>query len=158
MILISILFCVSHASAQQPRSLEIGPDRSVTFRLAAPKAAEVTVSGEFMKGSKALVKDERGVWSITIGPIEPEIYNYNFTIDGVRTIDPGNPNVKTGSTPSTISSILEVRGDRPAFYDGQPVPHGEIRTVWYDSKSTGALRRLTIYTPPGYEMSTERYP
>ncbi len=52
----------------------------------------------------------KGLWTITVGPIEPEIYNYNFTVDGVRTIDPENPNVKTGSTPSTIASILEVRG------------------------------------------------
>ena len=89
--------------APVPRSPEVAPDRTVTFRLAAPGAREVTVSGEFMKGSKPLVKDADGVWSVTIGPIEPEIYYYNLTIDGVKTIDPGNPDVKTGSTPSTIS-------------------------------------------------------
>jgi enterochelin esterase family protein len=88
---------------------------------------------------------------VTLGPLEPEIYHYNFTVDGVRTIDPGNPEVKTGSTAQTISSILEVPGDTPTFYDGQPVPHGEIHTHWYHSKSLGTLRRLTVYTPPGYE-------
>jgi enterochelin esterase family protein len=99
------------------------------------------------------------VWTVTVGPLEPEIYNYNFTIDGVRAIDPANPNVKTGSTPSTISSILEVRGDRPAFYDGQDVPHGDIRTHWYQSKSLAALRRVTVYTPPGYDANPRtRYP
>ena len=93
---------------------------------------------------------------MTVGPIEPEIYHYNFTIDGVRTIDPGNPDLKTGSTSSTLASVLEVRGDRPAFYDGQPVPHGEIRTHWYHSKSLNTLRRLTVYTPPGYDRESRR--
>src|SRR5262249_5737670 len=83
---------------QAVRSPEIGADRRVTFRISAPKATEVTVSGEFQSGSKSLQKNEAGVWSITVGPIEPEIYAYNFTIDGVRTIDPNNPDVKTGST------------------------------------------------------------
>jgi len=141
------------------RSPEIAPDRTVTFRVAAPHAAEVTLTGEFMKGSKPLVKDANGVWSVTVGPLEPEIYNYNLTIDGVRTIDPGNPDVKTGSTPSTIASILEVKGDHPAFYDGQAVPHGEIRSEWYPSKTLGTLRRLTVYTPPDYDRDpTLRYP
>ena len=69
---------------------------------------------------------------LTVGPLAPEIYAYNFTIDGIKTIDPGNYEVKTGSTASTIGSILEVPGDHPAIYDAQPVPHGEIRTDWYD--------------------------
>jgi enterochelin esterase-like enzyme len=145
--------------APAPRSPEISSDRTVTFRLASPDAREVTLSGEFMKASKPLVKDASGVWSVTVGPLEPEIYYYNLTIDGVKTIDPGNPDVKTGSTPSTISSVLEVKGDRPAFYDGQPVPHGEIHANWYHSKSLGALRRLTVYTPPQYDDDRNvRYP
>jgi len=148
-------------AAPAPRivSPEISSDRHVTFRLAAPQAHEVLVTGEFMKGSKSMEKGENGVWSVTVGPIEPEIYYYNFTIDGVRTIDPNNPEVKTGSTPSTISSTLEVHGDGPAFYDGQAVPHGEIRTHWYQSKSLDSLRRLTVYTPPDYGRDTRtRYP
>ena len=153
-----LLTCAAACAQQLPKSPEVNSDRTVTFRLNAPKATEVTVSGEFMQGSKALVKDDKGVWSVTLGPIAPEIYNYNFTIDGVKTIDPGNPNVKTGSTPSTIQSILEVRDSGAAFYDGQPVPHGEIRTLWYHSKSLGTLRRVTIYTPPGYDASQTRYP
>ena len=150
--------------AQQPPparivSPEVSAERRVTFRLLAPKARDVTVTGEFMSENRALEMDGNGVWSVTIGPIEPEIYHYNFTIDGVRTIDPANPHLKTGSTASTLASVLEVRGDRPAFYDGQPVPHGEIRTHWYHSKALGTLRRLTIYTPPGYDGDqSKRYP
>lgn len=147
------------AAPKNVSSPEVASDRHVTFRLAAPQAHEVQVTGEFLKGSKNLEKNEMGVWSVTLGPLEPEIYNYNFTIDGVRTIDPGNPEVKTGSTPGTISSILEIHGDAPAFYDGRPVPHGEIRTHWYQSNSLNGLRRLTVYTPPGYDGNVQtRYP
>ncbi len=138
--------------AQGPvHSPEVAPDRRVTFRVLAPNANQVSLTGEFQHGSKPLEKNEQGLWTITIGPLEPEIYNYNFTIDGVRTIDPNNPNVKTGSTPSTIASILEVPGGQPAFYDARNVPHGEIRTHWYESKALHATRRLTVYTPPDYD-------
>lgn len=159
MFLVVVLVCPLYAQDSRPiSSPEVAADGQVTFRLLAPKATEVTLTGEFMKGSKGLQKDEKGVWSVTIGPLQPEVYNYNFTIDGVRTIDPGNPNVKTGSTPSTIASILEVKGNSPAFYDGQPVPHGEVHTLWYHSKAIGSLRRVTVYTPPGYHRNqNERY-
>src|SRR5665213_3733055 len=109
-VLAGMFACAAPALAQAPVgnpaparvvSPEIGPDHRVTFRLLAPNATEVSVSGEFMKGSQALERNARGVWSATVGPIEPEIYYYNFTIDGVHTIDPGNPQVKTGSTAGT---------------------------------------------------------
>jgi enterochelin esterase family protein len=147
------------AFARPVRSPEISPDRHVTFRLRAPDVTSVTLSGEFMRGTQPFVKDPDGVWSVTVGPLAPEIYAYNFTIDGIKTIDPGNYEVKTGSTASTIGSILEVPGDHPAIYDAQPVPHGEIRTDWYDSKSLNSIRRVTIYTPPGYDSSGKtKYP
>jgi Carbohydrate-binding module 48 (Isoamylase N-terminal domain) len=92
---------------QAVRSPEVGPDRRVTFRLRAPQATEVTVSGEFQSGSVTMTKDSSGVWSVTVGPLKPEIYNYNFTIDGVKTIDPGNAEVKTGSTPSTMGRFIQ---------------------------------------------------
>ncbi len=141
------------------KSPEIGPDRRVTFRLRAPKATEVELTGEFMHGSKPLVKDAGGVWSFTSDPLPSEIYGYNLTIDGIKTIDPGNAEVKTGSTAATIQSLLEVPGESSAFYDARPVPHGEIRTEWYESKSLQTIRRVTIYTPPGYDASGHtRYP
>jgi enterochelin esterase family protein len=157
--------CVLVASVLQAQnapavhSPEITADRRVTFRLRAPAAKEVTLSGEFQKGSRPMEKGADGVWSVTVGPIEPEIYNYVFTVDGVRIIDPANAQVKTGSTPSTIMSILDVKGDKPAFYDPQPVPHGEVRTHWYESKSLKYTRRLVVYTPPGYDANPrKRYP
>lgn len=147
------------AAVRSVRSPEVGPDRRVTFRVLAPKANEVTLTGEFMEGAKSFEKDEKGLWSVTIGPLEPEIYYYYFNIDGVRAIDLANAKVKTGASAVTIESVLEVPGDGPAFYDGQDVPHGEVRTHWYESKSLKALRRLTVYTPPGYDRNTKiRYP
>ena len=148
-------------SAQQnaaPASPEVHPDRRVTFRLLAPKAAEVKLSGEFMTGEKMLEKDAKGLWSVTIGPLEPEIYNYNLIVDGVSNIDPGNPSVKLASNPNTMGSVLEVPGPSPAFYDGQATPHGAVQMRWYPSKSVEALRRLLVYTPPDYETSKVRYP
>jgi enterochelin esterase-like enzyme len=150
---------VSAAYAQQARPLvspEILADGRVTFRVNAPKADEVTLTGEFLDGPRSFAKDADGVWTVTVGPIAPEVYHYNFTIDGVRTIDPANPQLKTAST---ITSVLEVPHASPAFYDPQPVPHGEIRTHWYHSTSLGTVRRLTVYTPPGYDKNrSTRYP
>jgi enterochelin esterase-like enzyme len=148
------------APARAPRisSPQVSADRRVTFNVAAPRATEVLLTGEFAKGSKSFTRGPDGVWSVTIGPLEPEIYHYNVTIDGVRTIDPGNPQIKTGSSPSTTASILEVRGEHPAFYDGQAVPHGTVHTHWYQSKSLDSLRSALVYTPPGYERGKGRLP
>jgi len=146
---------------QAVRSPEVLHDGRVIFRLQAPKAVEVSVAGEFKPGGQpiAMEKDDKGLWSATVGPLRPEIYNYNFTIDGVRTIDPNNPNVKTGSTPSTIQSVLDVRSDEPAFYDGKAVPHGVVHERWYQSRSLGSLRRLLVYTPPDYDRNrSSKYP
>ena len=77
-----------------------------------------------MDGSRAMMKGADGVWSVTVGPIRPEVYEYEFTIDGVTFLDPRNPVVKTNQGPSAISSLLTVRGDEPLFFDVRPVPHG----------------------------------
>jgi enterochelin esterase family protein len=150
------------AAASQPAfvpSPEIHPDRRVTFRLQAPEVSSVVVRGEFAPGPLTMQKNEAGLWSVTVGPVPPEIYHYNFFIDGVRTIDINNPRVKSGSTPNTIQSILEIPGDQAAFYDGQQVPHGTVDERWYHSKSLQSLRRLRVYTPPHYDHNpSARYP
>lgn len=139
-------------------SPEIASDRRVTFRLQAPEAKAVTVSGDFGSDT-ALRKGEDGLWSVTVGPLDPEMYVYYFTVDGVRLIDPSNPQVKIGYVTSTTTSLLTVPGEKPAFYDVQNVPHGEIRTLLYKSKSNGVTRELTVYLPPGYDQSGgRRYP
>ena len=139
-------------------SPEVAADRRVTFRLRAPEAKKVTVSGDF-GNDVDLRAGEDGIWSATIGPLDPEMYVYYFTADGVRLTDPSNPQLKIGYVTSTTTSLVTVPGDGPAFYDVQDVPHGEIRTLLYRSRSNGTTRELTVYVPPGYdEARNQRYP
>jgi enterochelin esterase-like enzyme len=140
------------------RSPELSSDRHATFRLLAPKAGEVILQGDFQNGRTNMQKDEKGVWSVTIGPIPPDIYAYQYFIDSVRVLDPSNPSMKYSSRPMEASSLLEVPDDRPMFYDARKVPHGIIQQRWYSSKTQDAERRLHIYTPPDYERNAGRYP
>jgi enterochelin esterase family protein len=139
-------------------SPEVASDRRVTFRLRAPEAKAVTVSGDFGSDT-TMQKSEDGLWSVTVGPLDPEMYVYYFIVDGVRLLDPSNAQVKIGYVTSTTTSLLTVPGDTPAFYDVRDVPHGEIRTLLYKSKSNGVTRELTVYLPPGYDQASgRRYP
>jgi enterochelin esterase family protein len=163
--LIPVLALVQTASGQQSgttipavRSPEVLSDRRVTFRLAAPKAADVRVTCECFDGAQALQKDDKGVWSATLGPFESDIYEYEFTVDGVTILDPRNEKVKYNGRPSTISSLLDVSGSAPRFYDARPVPHGKVEIRWYPSKAVNGTRRVYVYTPPGYERGTTRLP
>jgi len=139
-------------------SPEVAADHRVTFRLKAPEAKAVTVSGDF--GSDVeMRKSADGIWSASVGPLDPEMYVYFFMVDGVRLTDPSNPQLKIGYVTSTTTSLFTVPGDAPAFYDVQDVPHGEIRTLLYKSRSNGTTRELTVYVPPGYdEARNRRYP
>jgi len=138
-------------------SPQVHPDKKVTFRLFAPKATEVTVRGDWLAGPAVkLEKDDRGVWAATVGPLVPDLYSYGFTVDGVRTIDPRNPTVKPGI--SSLDNLVFVPGPEADFEDNKPVPHGQVRQVWYPSATLGTQRRMHVYTPPGYEGSSERYP
>jgi enterochelin esterase family protein len=139
-----------------PRSPEISPDDSVTFRLRAPNAKEVKVAGEWPKGTVDMAKDDSGVWTVTVGPLPAEIYGYGFMVDGLRIADPGNPNLKPMRSPTT--SIVEIRGEPPLIHDFQDVPHGTVSLHDYPSKSLGIIRHLRVYTPPGYEKNNSRYP
>lgn len=138
-------------------SPEIHEDRKVTFRLNAKDAREVTVAGQGISGKVALAKDENGKWSATVGPIEPGVYEYSFTADGVQMIDPSNPAIKPQRQPRT--SILHVPGEPPLVWDFQQVPHGTVHQHNYQSKTVGGLRQFFVYTPPGYERDTAaKYP
>jgi enterochelin esterase family protein len=156
------------APAQRPRrqptpndrlvSPEVHPDRKVTFRIYAPKSSEVVVRGDWMEGGKpvALTRDKEGVWSVTVGPLVPEFYSYSFTVDGVRTVDPKNATIKQGI--NSLDSMFFLPGKEASFQDNRPVPHGEVRKVWYSSRTLGMQRRMHVYTPPGYDSSKDQYP
>ncbi len=146
------------AAPQRPSfvSPEVHPDRRVTFRLYAPKAQCVLVAGAF--GEQTMSKDDAGLWSATVGPLEPELYEYSFVVDDLRMIDPCNPELKPQRQPT--SSIVEVLGEPPLVHSFAPdVPHGTVRHHWYQSQALGRRRSLRVYTPPGYDQrSRTRYP
>ena len=134
----------------------MNPDRTVTFHLRAPEATAVTVLGDFTQTAQPMTKAEDGIWSFTSAALRPAIYDYSFSVNGVRTNDPSNPLIKSGDRSS--STMFEVKGDKPAPYDIQAVSHGTVRIDYYVSKKFDAPRMLWVYTPPGYEASTARYP
>lgn len=138
-------------------SPQVNADRTVTFRVRAANATNVTVSGEWAGGTKPMTNDGRGNWSATLGPLDPEIYGYSFSIDGFQTLDPANSAVKPMRSPRT--SILEVPGTPPLVHEfNASVEHGTVRSHWYQSKSLGVRRSVHVYTPPGYDASTSKYP
>ena len=139
------------------KAFEVNADRTVTFRLVAPGASEVRVVGNFLPGPQEMRKDEKGLWSVAVGPLAPQIYDYTYLVDGVRIIDPNNPNGQRGAGAAT-ATIFEVQGASPAYYDPQPVPHGEVRVIWYESKAIHGPRSIRVYMPPGYDTVKTRYP
>jgi enterochelin esterase-like enzyme len=140
-------------------SPEVHPDRSITFRTQAPEANEVVLRfGAYNPQPQPMSKDEAGVWSITIGPVAPELYTYAFYVDGVRMLDLSNPRLKTGSRKLDASEV-EVPGTPPRFDEVQRVPHGSIHILSYQSTPLKRLRSVYVYLPPDYEQDTERaYP
>jgi enterochelin esterase-like enzyme len=146
--------------APQPQvtSPEVHDDRRVTLRIHAPKATEVTLRGDWMEGpgTTALTKGEDGVWAATVGPLPADFYSYSLYVDGVRTLDPRNASIKQGVT--SVENMLFVPGPDAAYQSLTAVPHGEIRQVWYPSSTLGGERRMHVYTPPGYDGGTTRYP
>jgi enterochelin esterase family protein len=147
------------AQGPQVVSPQVNADRTVVVRVFAPKATEITVTGELINGAPpaAMTKGDDGIWTATLGPLPPDVYTYAFNIDGVNTTDPRNPWVKLVSA-TGLASQVEVPGDGPQYYDAKPVPHGLVQIMTYESKSTGATRQAYVYTPPEYNRTTTKYP
>ena len=139
-------------------SPEVSPDRQITFRIYAPKAEVVKLTGtdipENSKGGASMTKGTNGVWEVTIGPINPGAYRYEFNLDGVPVIDHRNP--ATSGSLNHVWSLVVVPGSD--FMDIKPVPHGAVAAVTYYSTSLKGFRRLHVYTPPGYENGKGKYP
>lgn len=145
-------------SAPRPVSPEIHPDGRITFRLQAPKATKVSVICEAV-GTQPLTKDEQGLWSLTVGPVAPGIYDASFDVDGLRITDPLSPNVFGNRQGSR--GYVEVPGPagHPRHDEWRDVPHGAVTIHWYTSAATGERRRVHVYTPPGYPKTPDaRYP
>jgi enterochelin esterase-like enzyme len=144
-------------SPPQVISPEVQADRKITFRLLAPKAESVRLSGSDIPGmgpGKDMTKDDKGVWEVTIGPVEPGTYRYNFNLGGVAVIDPRNPSVSESN--GNVWSMAHVPGSE--VQDTKNVPHGAVSAVTYYSTALGKFRRMHVYTPPGYESGKGKFP
>jgi enterochelin esterase-like enzyme len=141
------------------RSPEILDDQKVTFRLRAPNASEVLLNGDWPQGRGVkMAKDDAGTWSATVGPLTPELWAYTFNVDGVSLLDSANANILRDGT--RYSNFLIVDGALSDAYKIKDVTHGNVSLVWYDSPTLASAspRRMYVYTPPGYDRSTARYP
>jgi enterochelin esterase-like enzyme len=153
---------VARAAFKMPaviKSAEILPDNSVIFRLLSKDAGTVAVSGDWMPGfgtSVPMVKNDTNLWTLTVGPLKPELYSYAFLIDGNRVLDTNNPLVKRDGTRN--ESMFLIPGVESDLYLVKNVPHGTLAKVWYESPSLKINRRMYIYTPAGYENSQVIYP
>ena len=158
-------------------SPEINPDHTVTFRYYNPKAVTVQVSGDFlptetityMMGDRQMTWDapgkadlveQNGLWTYTTAPLEGELYSYTLYVDGQKMMDPSNIYQNRDiATWTNIFTMSTEKGDKGWYYEVQDVPHGNVANVWYDSPTLGMQRRMTVYTPAGYEKNTKmRYP
>lgn len=152
-------------------SPEIHDNNTVTFRLKAPKAVKVQVTGDFLPTQKIktpfgefdgpgvadLKEGKDGVWEFTTPePLKPELYSYSFIVNDLKIMDPSN--VYMIRDVASVTNVFIIGGDRADLYKVNKVPHGTVRRMWYDSPTLGINRRLTVYTPAGYETSGKRYP
>jgi enterochelin esterase family protein len=151
-----------NAPAATPNDTLVSPlvaaDGRVTLSIYAPNAEEVSVVGDWQitREAIALQKNDQGVWSVEIGPLPADFYSYTLIVDRVRTLDPKNPMIKQGNT--GVDNLFLLPGDGIEFADNQPVPHGQVRQVWYSSSALGMQRRMHVYTPPGYDRGSAEYP
>ena len=143
------------------KSPEINADGTVTFRLSAPKAVTVRLSGDFLEapGNVEMKEDSVGIWSYTTpNKLEPELYSYNFIVNGMRYLDPSNIYMNRDvATWTNIFIIPGEKGSKGDLYSVNAVPHGNLSKVWYDSPTLKLTRRMTVYTPAGYEKG-KNYP
>ncbi len=166
LLIISIGFLVSPLSAQQALfeesqiiSPEIHSDNTVTFSLNAPDALSVSIAGGWLANGESveMTKGENGIWAYTTESLSPELYSYSFTVDGVKTIDPNQAHVQRDV--ANISNYFIIDGDEYAdLYVVDQVPHGTVSYPWYNSPTVNKVRRIAVYTPPGYESSDKNYP
>lgn len=172
-LLLNVLMCNAQQALwgfSQIVSPEVHPDNTVTFRFQSPTAQSVQVTGDFLPtvamdtpygkfdapGTADLVKNAEGIWEFTSNALSPELYSYSFIVDGVKMPDPSN--VFQIRDTATITNVFLVGGDYADYFKVNDVPHGTVAKVWYDSPTLGTDRRMTVYTPAGYEKGDKRYP
>jgi enterochelin esterase family protein len=121
-----------------------GANSSIVFRINAPNAKDVRVFVDTMPASaaKPLVRDDKGIWSGTLGPLEPDIYVASCVVDGG----------------TAVAGYAHVTGATPQAWDPRKVPHGAVHQRWYDSRTLNVLRSVYVYLPPDYDRGNTVYP
>ncbi len=137
-------------------SPEIHPNNTVTFRLNAPNVKTVAVQGDFISETANMVKGTDGIWTYTSAVLPSEFYSYSFIADGLKINDPNN--VYVVRDVASVFNVFLIGGGQGDLYKVNDVPHGTVARRWYDSPGLKMTRRITIYTPPGYEASNANYP
>src|SRR6188768_3314778 len=134
----------------------VRPDNTVVFSFLSRTAKEVKLSTQIEKSPLLMTKDSSGVWTVTLGPVKPDIYPYNFIVDGTSVTDPKNSAIFPNE--GFQSSLVEITGSTPLVHTLQNIPHGTLSYRYYNSPELG-IRPVVIYTPPGYEKDTKtKYP
>ena len=136
-------------------SPELCEDGSVVFRYFAPNAVSVEVVGDFASGAQSMTMREDGVWEFTTEPLASEYYTYTFTVDGNGGVL-DRENVYTVRDVGSVMNYFIVGGGRGDMYKAQAVPHGAVSRVWMTTDESS--RRMTVYTPAGYEAGYRNYP
>lgn len=179
LISLTLLLAAATMTAQQAlfdqnniTSPEVNADGTVTFRLFAPKAVTVEVEGDFLPprvletprgpvettGQAAMKEEPGGLWTFTSDVLEPEMYSYKFRVNGMELLDPANVyRCRDIASYTNIFIVSREAGDRGSLYDVNRVAHGNVTKVWYDSPTLQTRRRMTVYTPAGYDRGG-RYP
>ena len=142
-------------------SPEINPDHSVTFRYRNPKAVTVQLQGDMFSDGKPVEMTEGadGVWTYTTAPLEGELYLYSFVVDGMRTGDPSNMYQNRDiATWTNFFTLSTQKDDKGWYYGTHDTPHGTLSKRWYESPTLGATRRISVYTPAGYEKGKDKLP
>ncbi|WP_133673357.1 esterase [Maribacter caenipelagi] len=163
LLIFTFMFALAFTMQAQPprgpfvRSPQVHGNKTVTFEYLAPNAEKVILSGQFLSGGPVeMTKGDQGIWRVTVGPIQPDIYPYNFIVDGTSVMDPGN--VDYFPNERFKGSILLVPGDEPRMYELRNVPHGAVTYEYYPSLK-GSTGSVVVYTPPGYDDSPDKsYP
>ena len=161
----TLMLCAMSSLAQEAifnrndlTSPEVNADGTVTFRLYAPKAITVEVQGDFLQNGKAAMKEENGLWIYTSESLAPELYSYHFVVNGIDMLDPSSVyHTRDITTFNNFFIVTRNKGDVGDLYSVNEVPHGDVHKVWYDSPTLGMKRRMTVYTPAGYDKG-EKYP
>jgi enterochelin esterase-like enzyme len=142
--------------SSQVESPVVNTDRSITFSLKADNASSVELMFASDTVKHPFTRNEDGIWQITIGPVEPELYTYKLFVDGLHFIDPSNPEIQKETVPGW--NLIDVQGNPPGFYELQDVPHGAIHILKYFSTAQNMYRNVWVYLPPDYNPSGQKYP